>query len=255
VPLYFQIRENLLAEIRSGRVKPGDSLLSEHQLSTQLGVSRMTARQALHSLCSLGVAYCRQGKGTFVSKNKFQIDFRHVQSFTEQMKALGFSVSSKLLSLGVIRSAPEIAAVLRVAPQSEIVRLQRLRMANAQPMAIELTYLPRHLCPDIVEQFKPGDSLYETLARRYGIHIQVADETVEAGLASVEDARLLRIRKGSPLFLFTRVTYRDDGQPIEYVESRYRSDRYKMVNRLIRPDAGYRQYDSGFVQMHQSIRT
>ena len=82
VPLYFQIRENLLAEIRSGQLKAGDALVSEQQLATQLGVSRMTARQALQSLCSLGVAYRQQGKGTFVSKIKFEINFRHVQSFT-----------------------------------------------------------------------------------------------------------------------------------------------------------------------------
>jgi GntR family transcriptional regulator len=235
VPLYFQIRENLLAEIRSSRLKAGDPLLSEQQLSAQLGVSRMTARQALQSLCSLGVAYRQKGKGTFVSKIKFEINFRHVQSFSEQMGALGFSVNSKVLSLGMVPAPPEIAVALRVAPHSEIVRLQRLRMAATLPVAIEWSHLPHHLCPGLVEQFSPGDSLYETLAKRYGIHIQVADETVEVGLAGAEDVRLLRVRKGSPLFLFTRVAYLADGQPVEYVKSRYRADRYKIVSRLTRP--------------------
>jgi GntR family transcriptional regulator len=235
VPLYFQIRENLLAEIRSGRLKAGDALLSEQQLSAQFGVSRMTARQALQSLCSLGVAYRQQGKGTFVSKIKFEINFRHVQSFTEQMSALGFSVTSKVLSLGVVPASPQVAAALHVAPQSEIIRLHRLRMAATLPIAIELSHLPSHLCPGLAEHFGPKDSLYETLARSYGIHIQVADETVEVGLAGVEEAHLLRVHKGSPLFFFTRVTYLADGQPIEYVKSRYRADRYKIVNRLVRP--------------------
>ena len=235
VPLYFQIRENLLAEIRSGRLKPGDALLSEQQLSTQLGVSRMTARQALQSLCSLGVAYRQQGKGTFVSRIKFEINFRHVQSFTEQMRSLGLSVHSKVLSLGVAPAPPEIAAALRIAPQSEIVRLERLRMAATLPVAIEWSHLPHHLCPGLTGHVSPEASLYETLGKHYGIRIQVADETVEVGLAEAEDARLLRVHKGSPLFLFTRVAYLADGQPIEYVKSRYRADRYKIVNRLVRP--------------------
>jgi GntR family transcriptional regulator len=235
VPLYFQIRENLLAEIRSGHLKPGDPLLSEHQLSVQLGVSRMTARQALQSLCSLGVAYRQQGKGTFVSGIKLEINFRNVQSFTEQMSALGFSVNSKVLALGVVPAPPEIAVALRVAPHSEIVRLQRLRMAATLPMAIELSHLPHHLCPGLVEHMSREGSLYETLGNRYGIRIQVADETVEVGLAGAEDARLLRVRKGSPLFVFTRLSYLADGQPVEYVKSQYRADRYKIVNRLIRP--------------------
>jgi GntR family transcriptional regulator len=237
VPLYFQIRENLLAEIRSGRLKAGDPLLSEQRLSAQFGVCRMTARQALQSLCSLGVAYRQQGKGTFVSGIKLEINFRHVQSFTEEMGALGCATSSKVLSLGVVPAPPEVAAALRVPPNSEIVRLQRVRIAATLPMALELSHLPRHLCPDLVEHFSPGDSLYETLWRRYGIRIQVADETVEVGLAGTEEIGLLRVRKGSPLFLFTRIAYVLDGQPVEYVKSRYRADRYKIVSRLMRRGA------------------
>ena len=235
VPLYFQIRENLLAEIKSGRLKAGDPLLSEQQLSAQFAVSRMTARQALQELCKLGVAYRQRGKGTFVSGIKLEINVRNVQSFTEEMGALGYAASSKVLSLGVVEAPPEIAAALRVPPHSEIIRLHRLRIAVTHPMALELSHLPRHFCPDLVDQFRPGDSLYETLWKRYGIRIQVADETVEVGLAGTEDVRLLRMRKGSPLFLFTRVAYLADGQPVEYVKSRYRADRYKIVSRLTRP--------------------
>ncbi len=235
VPLYFQIRENLLAEIRSGRLKAGNPLPSEQQLSAQFAVSRMTARQALESLCKLGVAYRQQGKGTFVSGIKLEINFRNVQSFTEEMGALGHAVSSKVLSLGVVPAPPEIAAALRLPPHSELIRLRRLRIAVTLPMALELSHLPRHFCPDLVDHFSPGDSLYETLWKRYGIRIQLADETVEVGLAGAEDVRLMHIRKGSPLFLFTRVAYLSDGQPVEYVKSRYRADRYKIVSRLIRP--------------------
>lgn len=236
LPLYFQIREGLLTQIRSGRLKAGAPLLSEQQLAEKLGVSRMTARQALQSLCSLGVAYRQQGKGTFVSKTKFEINFRHVQSFTEQMSALGYSVSSKILSLEVGRAPAEIARALRVRPRSEIVSLKRVRMAAMTPIAVEASYLPHSFCPGLAGFFGGRDSLYQTLANRYGIHIQVADETVEAGLAGEQDARLLRVRKGNPLFLFTRVAYLADGQPIEFVKSRYRADRYKIVTRLVRPE-------------------
>jgi GntR family transcriptional regulator len=76
VPTYFQIYENLLAEIRSGHLKPGDPLVSERQIPAQLGVSLMAARQALQSLCSLGAAYHQQGNGTFISRVKFEINFR-----------------------------------------------------------------------------------------------------------------------------------------------------------------------------------
>lgn len=234
LPLYYQIRESILADIRSGRLKPNDPLPSEQQLSAQLGVSRMTARQALQSLCMLGVAYRYRGKGTFVSGVKFEMNFRQVRSFTEEMSALGMSVSSKVLSLDVVRASSEIAEALRLAPGSEIVRLRRLRIGDGVPMAIELCHLAHHLCPGFAEYFSPGDSLYEVLAKRYGIRIKFSDETVEASRTLAEDARLLGISRGSPIFLFTRVSYSESGQPVEYVKSRYRSDRYKIVNRLTR---------------------
>lgn len=235
VPLYYQIRQNLLNDIRSGRLKEGHPLYSEQQLSEQLGVSRMTARQALKSLCKLGVAYSLRGKGTFVSGIKLEINSRNVQSFTEQMRARGYQVHSRIISLGVVPASQEMAEALRIAPGEELVRLHRMRMADALPMAIETSHVPHRLCPGLVKHFGEADSLYVTLHKRYGIQIHVADEVIEVGLAGPEEARLLRMRKGGPLFLFTRVSYAAAGSPVEYVKSAYRADRYKIVSRLTRP--------------------
>ena len=105
-------------------------------------------------------------------------------------------------------------------------------------MGIECSSLPLRLCPDLLETFDPRNSLYEALAERYGINMIVADEVAEAGLSDSETARLLRIAKGSPVFLFTRISYVQSGQPIEHVKSTYRGDRYKIVNRLTRQNRG-----------------
>src|SRR6266436_5551613 len=72
VPLYYQIQQSLLGRIRSGELVVGAPMPSEQEIATRLGVSRMTARQALKSLCSLGVAYSQRGKGTFVSRFKLE---------------------------------------------------------------------------------------------------------------------------------------------------------------------------------------
>lgn len=82
VPLYYQIQQHLLAQVRSGALKPGQRVASEKELSERLNVSRMTARQALKSLCELGVVYSQRGKGTFVSAINREKDFRQVLSFT-----------------------------------------------------------------------------------------------------------------------------------------------------------------------------
>ena len=238
VPLYHQIQRRLLQQIDSGALKPGEPLPSALDIAASLGVSQMTVRQAIKSLCEAGVVYSQQGKGTFVSGIKLEKDFRQVLSFSEDMKARGSTPRSKVLSFELRKPDEEILKALRLRSDEKIVHLKRIRQSNNLPMGIECSSLPLRLCPDLLETFDPRNSLYETLAERYGINMMVADEVAEAGLADSEVARLLRIAKGSPVFLFTRISYLQNGQPIEHVKSTYRGDRYKIVNRLTRQKHG-----------------
>ena len=240
VPLYYQIRMSLLKQVRSGALKSGEMIPSEEEISLQLGVSRMTARQAIKSLCDLGVAYSQRGKGTFVSGIKFEKSFRQVLSFTEEMQKLGCRARTKPLSFTIARARGEVADALHLLRNERVVSLRRLRFANSSPMGIEWSRIPLRLCPDMLKKFDPRTSLYQTLAEEYGIHIVIADETVEAGLANAAEAQLLEIPKGSPVFLFTRISYLHEGKPAEYVKSTYRADRYKIVNRLTRPKSDWR---------------
>jgi len=232
IPLYYQIQQHLLHDIRSGRLKAGRPLPSEEMISKRLRVSRMTARQALKSLCSLGVAYSQRGKGTFVSEIKLEKNFREVQSFTEEMEARGSRPHSKLISSEVVAADEGTAEALHLSPEEKVLRIRRVRLADALPMGVETTCLPEPLCPDLLDRFDPRTSLYRALSQVYGIHMVQADEVVEAGLANAEEARLLGIPKGSPVFLFTRTAYVEGGKAVEYVKSTFRGDRYKITNRL-----------------------
>lgn len=234
MPLYCQIQQRLLEQIRIGVFKPGKSLPSEQEIAEQLGVSRMTGRQALKSLRDLGVTYCMRGKGTFVSAIKLEKDFRQVASFTEEMQTRGLRPKSKLISFEEEKADEDAANALQLVAHETVLSLRRIRLANTAPMGIEWSRIPRRVCPDLLKTFDPRASLYETLARRYGIRMAIADEIVEAGLAGSEEARLLGIARRSPVFLFTRISYLRSGEPIEFVKSVYRADRYKIVNRLKR---------------------
>jgi GntR family transcriptional regulator len=236
VPLYYQIQQRLIELIRMGALSPGQILPSEQEIAGQLGVSRMTSRQALKSLHDLGVTYSVRGKGTFVSGIKLEKDFRQVLSFTEEMQARGLQPGARVLSFDVISADAEAASALHLAPGEEVVSLRRVRLAGSSPMGIEWSRIPHRLCPGLTSIFDPRTSLYEALARRFGIRMAIADEIVEARLASAEEARLLRTGKTSPLFLFTRISYVQNGEPTEFVKSVYRADRYKIMNRLTRLD-------------------
>lgn len=234
IPIYYQIQQRLLQQIQTGARKAGDAIPSEQAIAAQLGVSRMTARQALKSLCDLGLAYSVRGKGTFVSGMKLQKNFRQVQSFSEEMAALGLRPGSRVLTFDAIPAPAEAVEALHLAPGEQVVRLRRVRLANSSPLGIECSYLPLQLCPNLIKTLDPHASLYQTLSAQHGIDLFLADEVLEAGLANPEEARLLGIRKRSPVFLFARTSYVRDGRPIEFVKSTYRADRYKIVNRLTR---------------------
>ena len=233
VPLYFQIRQYLLDQIRSEELKPGDAVPSEQAISARFGVRRMTVRQALKSLADLGVIYSQRGKGTFVAGNKLEKSFRQVLSFTEEMAARGSKPSSKVLRFVVEEADQAAANALQVSLGEKLISLRRLRLADSVPMGIEWSRIPLSLCPDLMQRFQPNNSLYQLLSRHYGIKVAVTDEVAEAAVANAEEAHLLQIPKRAPVLLFSRISYVESGRTVEYVTSVYRGDRYKIVNRLI----------------------
>ena len=234
IPLYHQIQRRLLEQIQSGELKPGKPLPSIQQIAALMGVSQMTVRQAVRALIELGVIYSRQGKGTFISGIKLERDFRQVLSFSEETQARGATPSSKVLSFRIQPPSPEAKEALNLGDDEKVFNLRRVRLGDSIPMAIESSCLPVRLCPGLLETFDPATSLYEELANQYGFQLMVTDEIIEVGKANAEEAHLLEIAPQSPVFLFTRVSYLENGTPAEHVKSIYRGDRYKVVNRLTR---------------------
>ena len=234
IPLYHQIQQRLLEQIQSGAFKQNEPIPSIQKLANRMGVSQMTVRQAVKSLCELGVIYSRQGKGTFISRVKLERDFRQVLSFSEETRARGATPHSRLISFRIQVPNRETREALALGHKDKIFRLRRVRYADSLPMGIECSCLPVNLCPDLLETFDPETSLYQKLAEQYRIQLVETKEVVEVGKASDEDAKFMEIAPESPVFLFTRLSFIESGKPVEYVKSVYRGDRYKIVNRLVR---------------------
>src|SRR5205814_10347889 len=176
VPLYYQIQQGLSEQIRSGELKPGALMPSEQEIAARLGVSRMTARQALKSLCSRGLAFSQRGRGTFVSRMKLEKNFRQLLSFSEEMKNRGTQPRSRVLAFRQIHPGEDVVEALHLSPAQEVILLRRVRMADSAPLCVEVTHLPVRLCPGLLEHFEPGGSLDRALAGRYGLHVDLADE-------------------------------------------------------------------------------
>src|SRR5258707_8762232 len=213
VPLYYQIQQGLSEQIRSGELKAGELMPSEQEIAARLGVSRMTARQALKSLCSRGLAFSQRGRGTFVSRMKLVKNFRRLLSFSEEMKDRGSQPRSKVLAFKRIHPDEDVAEALHLSPSDEVIFLRRVRMADSAPLCIEATHLPARRCPDLLETFEPSGSLYRALTEQYGLQVHMADEVAEASGATATEAKLLRGRGKLPGFPFTRTAYLRKREP------------------------------------------
>lgn len=235
-PLYAQLKSNLLAEIRSGRYQSHQRLPSEREFSRRFRVSRMTVRQALVDLAREGMLYTRVGKGTFVAEPKIDQPLRVVSGFSQDTLARGVTPTSRVLEARVIAANAQVAAALRLVPGAEVILLSRVRLADGIPLAIETVYLPFALFPQFLLHDFAHESLYNILETEYAIKLMQAEQSTEAALASPREAELLQIAQPAAVLRTQRLTFTEDGIPVEYVLSAYRGDRYKFHS-ILQPRA------------------
>lgn len=234
VPIYTQVEALILEPIHNGQLKPGARAPSEREIADTLGISRMTARAAVTNLVQSGYLYKVPGKGTFVSNPKLPQSLADLTSFTEDMEQRGLRPGARTLAQDLTRAAPlEARELLGTPDDDELVRVVRLRLADGEPMCLESSYLSKARCVWVLGEDLEHQSLYRLLDAR-GLHLQVADERLEATPLGGEAAELLGVEPGVASLQITRVSYLDGAHPIEYVRSLYRGDRYEFRTRLSR---------------------
>jgi GntR family transcriptional regulator len=231
-PAYKKIQGTILKRLESGQLKPGDRVDSERELAKIHCVSLMTARHALSGLEREGMVIRRRGAGTFVAPPK--IHFNKLMSYTEQMSMRGLTVSSKLLSLNVLDSEPELAARLALPAGGRIIKFERLRLGGNEPFAIETCYLSADEFADLTRTQLDRVSLFSILERDYGLEISHADEEVDVTTADPVTARVLGIAAGLPLLRIRQEIYSNTGKIALYVLGLYRWDRHTLFIRRFR---------------------
>jgi GntR family transcriptional regulator len=233
-PLYHQLQCVLQAEIESGKWRPGEQIPTETKLAERFGVSKITVRQALQALADRGYIRREQGRGTFVAHRKFDEGPRELTSFTEEMKRHNLQATSRVLAQGVSVPETRVSAALGLPESAPVFYLKRLRMADGEPMGIQIAHIPAHLVPGLDRENLENVSLYETLQTRYGLYPARARETYFAIQADSDIAGRLDITVGSPVFSAERVTFLPNDKPFEFVQSVMRGDRYSIVLELFK---------------------
>lgn len=209
----------------------GDAIPAERQLGIDLGVSRLTVRAALDELVREGYLVRRRGAGTFVAEPKVAkgID---ITSFSDDMRARGLTPESRTLDLHVEMAGARLGRILHVSPSEEILSVKRLRLADGDPMAIELLHTRASLVPGLTGRDLEENSFYDLLASRYEISIVGGTQTVEPTVTNEEESASLGVPLHSPALLFERVTRSSTGDLVEFTSSTYRGDRYRIVTEI-----------------------
>ncbi|MEO8594709.1 MAG: GntR family transcriptional regulator [Candidatus Solibacter sp.] len=233
IPLYHQLQNILKAEIESRKWQADEQLPNETKIAERFGVSKITVRQALQNLAELGYIRREHGRGTFVSRRKFDDGPRELTSFTEEMRRHDLTSSSRILRQGVSVADALVADTLQVPAGSPVFVLKRVRIAGSESMSLQTAHIPAAFVPAI--KMTDTASLYEVLQKQYHLYPARARETYFAAASDAEAAELLGIPEGSPVFAVERVTLLPNERPFEFVRSVVRGDRYTIVLDLVKP--------------------
>jgi GntR family transcriptional regulator len=234
VPLHAQLEDQLMLEIAGGALTPGTRLPPEDVLIERFGVSRTTVRTAIQSLIRRGVVEIRRGKGTFVTQPKLTQELTQLTGFVEDMRALGREPTAQVLDRRIMTANAAVAQHLDLSKGDDVVRIQRLRLADGVPLSFDETYLPRALGTRIMADNLETQPIFTLLEQKYATPLMEAEYRLEAVLADRSVAKVLGIAAGSPIFLIERTSYTRDRRPVDYERLYYRGDHIRFVTRLAR---------------------
>jgi GntR family transcriptional regulator len=229
-PLYKRLAQALTGLIQEGLLKPGAALPPERDLAEALELGRVTVRTAYRDLLSSGTLESRHGSGTFVSQKveRMEQSLWRLSSFSADMRSRGRSPAARILSRSVGRPAPEETFLLGLSLDEPVLRLDRLRLADGLPLAIERAVIPiKFLGQDAAGE----GSLYDALTEN-GFRPVHALQRLTAVTLDPSSAAILEVQPGAPALLIERVSRLEDQRVVEYTRSHYRGDAYDFVAEL-----------------------
>lgn len=249
IPKHAQLRD-LLSDLAAHELGPDAPIPSERALMATYGVSRATVRKAIDGLVSDGLLVRAHGRGTFVARPRLESRL-HLASFSQDMRRRGLVPSTVLVGISAETPPAEVAAALGLpaeagdsaeAQPSLAWRIDRIRLADGHPIAMESGWYPHQPLPGLDRRDLTG-SLYELFSNEYGLAIDSAEQTLWGETTDAVLARRLDAPLHTPLLVFRRVS-RAGSLPLEHVVSRYRGDRYEL-HMSLGPDEMSRHHDGG----------
>ncbi len=231
--LYLQLFEILKKKIESSEWPIGSQIPTEEELCKLFGVSRATVRTAVLELVRHGYLKRQQGKGTFIFRNVVSEGLTMLTDFRELLFEEGLNFSTHVLARTVIMPIEDLDVKLDIPKDKHIIYIKRLRSVDNEPVLLQESYIPYHVCPLLLEEDIAQQSLFDLFEKKYGIRITRVKNYIEITYLSADEARLIGLPEGSPAILMTQYFYSGETL-VMYTRSIKRTDRFKFLMELER---------------------
>lgn len=223
VPLYHQVAAQMQEAIGSGALPAGTKLDNEIALADRLGLSRPTMRRAIQELVDKGLLVRRRGVGTQVVHGSVRRELE-LTSLYDDLRDSGQRPTTRVLLNQVVPAPDAVATELGIDPEAPVLQLERIRLADGEPLAVLRNWLPADLASPTDRDLQRR-GLYELL-REQGIQLRIARQRIGARAARDDESSRLEVAAGAALLTMQRTAYADSGRAVEYGDHCYRPERY-----------------------------
>ncbi len=227
VPLHHQVYLDLRASLDGGEWRSGDRLPTERELAARYGCSLITVRRALGELAREARIERTRGRGTFVTRPAIRLDMGGSLSFSEEMVDQGHTPGTRVIASRTETAGPVVATALGIEIGAPTLYVERLRLADDEPLLLEQVHLPADRFPGLLSADLASGSLYDLLAGRYDAPVAFARESFVPISLPAREARLLGQHPDRLALLVEGVAYTRGGVPVEYARTYVRGDRMR----------------------------
>jgi GntR family transcriptional regulator len=226
-PLWLRAAETIREQVSEGALRPGSRLPPERDLCRRLDISRVTLRRALLQLVDDGVLRPSHGRGWYVASDERKDWPNSLESFSETAARMGLVATSVVLRADTAMATLDEAETLGVAPGALLFHLERVRMLDEVPIAIDRSIVPADLAPGLVDVDFRTESLYSVLGAA-GLVLANAETTIEAREADAVIAEHLRVAVGKPILVMHQTVLNPADKPLFASMISYVGDRYRL---------------------------
>ena len=226
LPLWAQTAEDLRRRLLEGEFI--ERFPTDEELTRAYGVSRQTVREAVRHLAAEGLVVRQRGRGSSVTPPVLEQPLHSLYSLASTVRAGGIEEHSEVLAAQRRSATADVAAHLALEVGDEVVYIERLRFAGAEPIAWDRSSLRGDRAGGLLEADLSSGGLYELLVEHCALRITGGWERIRPVVPEPAERRLLRLPPRVAAFSIERLALVGE-VPLEWRRSLIRGDRYSLV--------------------------